>query len=511
MSFDDILNILLYYVSPSDICSLAKTNSDIKKSVSYFFGSLATPLCYCVSYQGAINVVVQKDDMYIVEWLLRWKNEKVANLFRNTAAFTGKIAILEWLYNHPEFSKLCHWNDSNFLSRIAYNGCIEAFVWCRNHGCSWDSCSMAAAAIGGHIEIIRWAHENGCPWDRWTTCAAAKKGNLNILQWIYEHGCPIDEITCRVAAKEGHIEVLRWAHEHKIPWDVYTCSEAARGGYIGVLQWLRQNGCPWDSTTQRNAAHIGNLTILEWAHENGCPWSESTCYCAAEEGHLEILQWAHKHGCPWDERTCEYAARGGHFELLRWAHENGCPWNEHTCTEAAGGGHLEMLRWAREQGCPWNKNTCIAVAVGRRRHIDIIHWIRQHDTNTLITNTNMNESARTACLSVDINNFDKIASHSTHIHPMIPRDTDYAKSYMSIERKYQNASDEDFKKITDEELNILINGEDPQDRWRSSWSRKIYYLHEERKNASFKDNDTQNIKNDSKSRSTTHKHFCILQ
>lgn len=123
---------------------------------------------------------------------------------------------------------------------------------------------------------------------------------------------------------------------------------------------------------------------------------------------------------------------------------------------------------------------------------------------------NMNNAGAGAFLS----GFDKnIASHCSHIHPMIPRDSEFAKKYLSIEKKYQNASDEDFVKITDKELELLLDGEDPQDKWRSSWSRKIGKLYKERKEsgASFKDNDTQNDKNDIKSRSTTDEHIHVLQ
>ena len=75
-------------------------------------------------------------------------------------------------------------------SVAASRGQLEALVWLRGRGFSWDSYVCSFAAAGGHLEVLRYAREHGCPWDEDTCSQAAQGGHLEVLRYAREHGCP---------------------------------------------------------------------------------------------------------------------------------------------------------------------------------------------------------------------------------------------------------------------------------------------------------------------------------
>jgi hypothetical protein len=150
------------------------------------------------------------------------------------AAHVGCVAVLAELMD----ARGCTGRDLDGRVCCAAAACaqLEALVWLRGRGLSWNTRVCASAAAGGYLKVLRYAHEHGCPWDAYTCTGAADGGHLEVLRYLHEHGCPWDTYTCCAAARGGHLEVLRYLHEHGCPWDMCTCSGAAGGGHLEVLR-----------------------------------------------------------------------------------------------------------------------------------------------------------------------------------------------------------------------------------------------------------------------------------
>jgi hypothetical protein len=122
------------------------------------------------------------------------------------AAQVGRVAVLAELMDVRGWTG--HYRVDACRAAAAH-GQLEALVWLRGRGCSWDASVCDAAAGGGHLELLRYAREQGCPWHSGTCYSAARGGHLEALRYAREQGCPWDYRTCSSAAGGGHLEGTR--------------------------------------------------------------------------------------------------------------------------------------------------------------------------------------------------------------------------------------------------------------------------------------------------------------
>ena len=167
------------------------------------------------------------------------------NALFSLAAKHGHLHILQWTLECDLFHEL---NEST-CEDAAFGGRLTILQWLYEHNCPFDIRTYLGAAKAGHVHILQWVHsiyrktkgDKGYDWClKQILCLhAAKCGHLEALMWLRRRGFSWDEQACEYAAKNGYLEVLKWLRQNGCPWNKQRCEAVVQKGYSELSQWIR--------------------------------------------------------------------------------------------------------------------------------------------------------------------------------------------------------------------------------------------------------------------------------
>lgn len=197
------------------------------------------------------------------------------------AASNGNVVLLKWLkasgISCKERSRL-HWSISA-VSHAARGGHLEAVKWLTWEGYPWDGVTVGFAAYSGNVALLEWLpnnHHEGFEAEAYlrgdrgseTFVEAVKGGHIPALEWLKKAGCPWGTSCCSTAASLQQLSVLKWLRLNGCPWNEMCFAFAVKGmkrEFNGsLLEWLLEQKCPCDRLARRFAAHQRNTKVLRW-------------------------------------------------------------------------------------------------------------------------------------------------------------------------------------------------------------------------------------------------------
>jgi len=164
-------------------------------------------------------------------------------------------------------------------SGAAYNGHLEVLKYLRTEFngsiCSWNEHTFSSAATTGRIDVLEWLYENKCPYHKWSCVNAIRYNRFDSLKWLREHGCKWDGETVKAAAEYGHVEILKYLrtkfNEDGLYFDANRCMRLAIiGNHLNILKYLRAEGYELSTDLLDTVTDYTHVDIIEWLHENGC-------------------------------------------------------------------------------------------------------------------------------------------------------------------------------------------------------------------------------------------------
>ena len=160
-----------------------------------------------------------------------------ARYFREKAAETGRIEILEYICQFMSYNE----TDHGLLPAAAEGGQLATIKWLRSKKCPWDTKACSGAAKNGHFEILKYLHENKCPIDYSAYETAIKNGDLDIVKFLYENDCVhIDNDGATIAFKTGQMDILKWLIDHGQPFNEKLCFKFGSSIHdedVSMLKW----------------------------------------------------------------------------------------------------------------------------------------------------------------------------------------------------------------------------------------------------------------------------------
>jgi len=157
----------------------------------------------------------------VVDWALEERKKYVLKGICILAVEEGRFNLLEEIFNAVE-----DWDEKEDVFKglglsAAYGGKLNVLEWLKTHQLDIDKEMCANAAVHtGQIQILQWLREEaGLELDeRLYIWATYDGGQLNVMKWLREQEVDWHEFTFHFAAKEGNLEVLQWLHEEGCPW-----------------------------------------------------------------------------------------------------------------------------------------------------------------------------------------------------------------------------------------------------------------------------------------------------
>jgi hypothetical protein len=170
----------------------------------------------------------------------------------------------------------------------------------RLHGVPWDTVICRTAAFYGKLSLLQWLHSNDCPWTLSLVLSnACRSARIATLQWLAAVTEPWSEsIMSKMldsAASCNHLALTKWLRARGAPWpssfaSKFTDQFAATVRQcwpVSAVQWAVAAGSGWlhwkcedyaaEKYSKESMKHRA-ADVLTWAHANGCP-----CTCGHQQ------------------------------------------------------------------------------------------------------------------------------------------------------------------------------------------------------------------------------------
>jgi hypothetical protein len=170
----------------------------------------------------------------------------------------------------------------------------------RLHGLPWNTVICRTAAFYGKLDLLQWLHSNDCPWVLAAVLSnACRNAHMATLQWLATVTEPWSDSTksemLKSAASCNHLALAKWVKAKGAAWPKnfssnYTSETAItskQSWSVSAVQWALASGSGWLSWKCEDYAadkyHRAYdkrqaRAVLKWAHANGCP-----CTCGQQE------------------------------------------------------------------------------------------------------------------------------------------------------------------------------------------------------------------------------------
>jgi hypothetical protein len=312
----------------------------------------------------------------------------------------GKIDVLEWICSHHKIEQRDLIDLREACGEAAKFNYMDVLIYIRSyskHGLDWSAACISAAKTG-NLELLEWIYMHS----EWTIMkfqsnillSAIYKGQLNVLEWMLKicNELPLKKYECHLAAKYGHLHILQWLRslDPPCPWSEATFNIATFYKHKVITDWLQslEFSCPFNDRTLVNAIHNGDLKLVQWLRSQTppCPFMDDFSSVVLHHCHLDILEWlvANNAPCHWNWRCCYHALSRNDLNTLKWLGSltPPCTWNNNlACQLAIQHGNLEMLQWLiLSQNCE-EMNKYAYIQAVEYDHIDILKWLNTHNQN----------------------------------------------------------------------------------------------------------------------------------
>ncbi|AGO83005.1 Ankyrin repeat domain containing protein [Pandoravirus dulcis] len=189
----------------------------------------------------AVGPTAPRDCFDALEWL-RANRPEVVPLAdtMDVAAFTGKLAVAQWLHAH--YAVRC---SARAIDAAAAAGRLDLIEWLwvtYGHPCTTEALHYATAQ--GHVAILGWLRDR-FPHLAPTTAdldIAASRGHLAVLQWLHRNHPAVraSEFTLAVAAAGGDLSVVRFLREaYALEVTEALIAAADRHEHFAIVDYLR--------------------------------------------------------------------------------------------------------------------------------------------------------------------------------------------------------------------------------------------------------------------------------
>ncbi|KAF0720019.1 Aste57867_627 [Aphanomyces stellatus] len=219
---------------------------------------------------AAMDVAAAQGHLPIVSFLHSRRQEGCTVAAVDGAATAGHIRVVEFLLANRHEG-----GSADLMDRVAVAGHVAIMAMLAQHGMTWSTQAMDAAARHGFLHVIQFLHDqqNGGGCTTHAMDAAAEYGFLEVVQFLHTHrheGCTTYAMDR--AAKNGFLEVVQFLHEHRTEGCTTNAIDwAARNGQADVVAFLcahREEGftdrANVDARTMGHA-EIGRLLETHWS------------------------------------------------------------------------------------------------------------------------------------------------------------------------------------------------------------------------------------------------------
>ena len=226
-------------------------------------------------------------------------------LAMHTAAQSGQLAALQWLYDNRGDIEL----GATCLYWAVTRQNKEMITWLRERGCCQHPDIVACAVASGDLAYVQYIVALG--YSPLRSCAletAVNVGNLDVVRWLYETWhCELTATCLVVALIHEHAAIVDYLFAHQCPYDAWVL--VRRAVQVGDVTIVRKLITPVDDGLFRQT-HIQIDLVAD----------------AAGAGSLPVLQYL-RDVChfTWDGSAINKAFRGCHRDVLVWLLQNGCP------------------------------------------------------------------------------------------------------------------------------------------------------------------------------------------
>jgi hypothetical protein len=159
----------------------------------------------------------------------------------------------------------------------------------RAMGVPWSEELCTLAAWSGKLALLQWLHSHSCPWVEWAvlmfTCV---HGSVAQLEWLMTVTAPwsfeVKNKMLRSAGVHGNLQLMQGLIAHGAVWPKSFLNDAGSVCWqLPAVQWALTQGSGWLNWQCEDYLDVveENLDdgkfaqrateLLEWAHANGCP------------------------------------------------------------------------------------------------------------------------------------------------------------------------------------------------------------------------------------------------